>query len=71
MQTDEDINSFIDGMTKFAGDYSGFIRDSQAGVLDELTKISESAAKASEQLVTGATQESATSATMGCLAPWH
>lgn len=60
MQTDEDINSFIDGMTKFAGDYSGFIRDSQAGVLDELTKISESAAKASEQLVTGATQESAT-----------
>ncbi|UQZ59593.1 type VII secretion protein EsaA [Bacillus subtilis] len=60
MQTDEDINSFIDGMTKFADDYSGFIRDSQAGVLDELTKISESAAKASEQLVTGATQESAT-----------
>ncbi|OOE20653.1 type VII secretion protein EsaA [Bacillus subtilis] len=60
MQTDEDINSFIDGMTKFADDYSGFIRDSQAGVLDELTKISESAAKASEQLITGATQESAT-----------
>lgn len=60
MQTDEDINSFIDGMTKFADDYSGFIRDSQAGVLDELTKISESAAKASEQLVSGATQESAT-----------
>ncbi|ARV46730.1 type VII secretion protein EsaA [Bacillus inaquosorum] len=60
MQTDEDINSFIDGMTKFADDYSGFIRDSQAGVLDELTKISESAAKASEQLVTGVTQESAT-----------
>ncbi|WEY87753.1 type VII secretion protein EsaA [Bacillus subtilis] len=60
MQTDEDINTFIDGMTKFADDYSGFIRDSQAGVLDELTKISESAAKASEQLVTGATQESAT-----------
>lgn len=60
MQTDEDINSFIDGMTKFADDYSGFIRDSQAGVLDELTKISESAAKATEQLVTGATQESAT-----------
>ncbi|APH66010.1 type VII secretion protein EsaA [Bacillus spizizenii] len=60
MQTDEDINSFIDGMTKFTEDYSGFIRDSQAGVLDELTKISESAAKASEQLVTGATQESAT-----------
>ncbi|MGE9751488.1 type VII secretion protein EsaA [Bacillus inaquosorum] len=60
MQTDEDINSFIDGMTKFADEYSGFIRDSQAGVLDELTKISESAAKASEQLVTGATQESAT-----------
>lgn len=60
MQTDEDINSFIDGMTKFADDYSGFIRDSQAGVLDELTKISESAAKALEQLVTGATQESAT-----------
>ncbi|WP_426414310.1 type VII secretion protein EsaA [Bacillus subtilis] len=60
MQTDEDINSFIDGMTKFADDYSGYIRDSQAGVLDELTKISESAAKASEQLVTGATQESAT-----------
>ncbi|MGG1337509.1 type VII secretion protein EsaA [Bacillus subtilis] len=60
MKTDEDINSFIDGMTKFADDYSGFIRDSQAGVLDELTKISESAAKASEQLVTGATQESAT-----------
>ncbi|MBD5020758.1 hypothetical protein GUF50_15335, partial [Xanthomonas citri pv. citri] len=43
MQTDEDINSFIDGMTKFADDYSGYIRDSQAGVLDELTKISESA----------------------------
>ncbi|MGG7219452.1 type VII secretion protein EsaA [Bacillus sp. ATD] len=60
MQTDEDINSFIDGMTKFADDYSGYIRDSQAGVLDELTKISESAAKATEQLVTGATQESAT-----------
>ncbi|XLG11659.1 Hypothetical protein ACI5QM_03173 [Bacillus subtilis] len=60
MQTDEDINSFIDGMTKFADDYSAYIRDSQAGVLDELTKISESAAKASEQLVTGATQESAT-----------
>ncbi len=60
MQTDEDINSFIDGMTKFADEYSGFIRDSQAGVLDELTKISDSAAKASEQLVTGATQESAT-----------
>ncbi|WOO45739.1 type VII secretion protein EsaA [Bacillus subtilis] len=60
MQTDEDINSFIDGMTKFADDYSGYIRDSQAGVLDELTKITESAAKASEQLVTGATQESAT-----------
>ncbi|MGX8232561.1 type VII secretion protein EsaA [Bacillus subtilis] len=60
MQTDEDINSFIDGMTKFADYYSGYIRDSQAGVLDELTKISESAAKASEQLVTGATQESAT-----------
>ncbi|MED0869697.1 type VII secretion protein EsaA [Bacillus spizizenii] len=60
MQTDEDINSFIDGMTKFTEDYSGFIRDSQAGVLDELTKISESAAKVSEQLVTGATQESAT-----------
>ncbi|WP_339245600.1 type VII secretion protein EsaA [Bacillus sp. FSL R5-0523] len=60
MQTDEDINTFIEGMTKFADDYSGFIRDSQAGVLDELTKISESAAKASEQLVTGATQESAT-----------
>ncbi|MCY8137616.1 type VII secretion protein EsaA [Bacillus inaquosorum] len=60
MQTDEDINSFIDGMTKFVDEYSGFIRDSQAGVLDELTKISESAAKASEQLVTGATQESAT-----------
>ncbi|MEX5734970.1 type VII secretion protein EsaA [Bacillus subtilis] len=60
MQTDEDINSFIDGMTKFADDYSGYIRDSQAGVLDELTKISESAAKTSEQLVTGATQESAT-----------
>ncbi|MCY8373908.1 type VII secretion protein EsaA [Bacillus inaquosorum] len=60
MQTDEDINSFIDGMTKFADEYSGFIRDSQAGVLDELTKISESAAKASEQLVTGAAQESAT-----------
>ncbi|MGG0878180.1 type VII secretion protein EsaA [Bacillus inaquosorum] len=60
MQTDEDINGFIDGMTKFADEYSGFIRDSQAGVLDELTKISESAAKASEQLVTGATQESAT-----------
>ncbi|MEC2061312.1 type VII secretion protein EsaA [Bacillus stercoris] len=60
MQTDEDINSFIDGMTKFTDDYSGFIRDSQAGVLDELTKISESAAKATEQLVTGATQESAT-----------
>ncbi|CAF1875695.1 type VII secretion protein EsaA [Bacillus subtilis] len=60
MQTDEDINTFIDGMTKFADDYSGFIRDSQAGVLDELTKISESAAKATEQLVTGATQESAT-----------
>ncbi|WP_459198589.1 type VII secretion protein EsaA [Bacillus subtilis] len=60
MQTDEDINSFIDGMTKFADDYSGYIRDSQAGVLDELTKISESAAKASEQLVTDATQESAT-----------
>ncbi|MEW4971322.1 type VII secretion protein EsaA [Bacillus stercoris] len=60
MQTDEDINSFIDGMTKFADDYSGYIRDSQAGVLDELTNISESAAKATEQLVTGATQESAT-----------
>ncbi|MBK4204276.1 type VII secretion protein EsaA [Bacillus subtilis] len=60
MQTDEDINSFIDGMTKFTEDYSGFIRDTQAGVLDELTKISESAAKATEQLVTGATQESAT-----------
>ncbi|MDO8226520.1 type VII secretion protein EsaA [Bacillus cabrialesii] len=60
MQTDEDINSFIDGMTKFADEYSGFIRDSQASVLDELTKISDSAAKASEQLVTGATQESAT-----------
>ncbi|AEP88054.1 type VII secretion protein EsaA [Bacillus spizizenii] len=60
MQTDEDINSFIDGMTKFTEDYSGFIRDSQAGVLDELTKISESAAKASEQLVTGTTQEAAT-----------
>ncbi|MCY8204707.1 type VII secretion protein EsaA [Bacillus sp. N12A5] len=60
MKTDEDINSFIDGMTKFADDYSGFIRDSQAGVLDELTKISESAAKASEQLVTGTTQEAAT-----------
>ncbi|MCY8532783.1 type VII secretion protein EsaA [Bacillus vallismortis] len=60
MLTDEDINSFIDGMTKFTEDYSGFIRDSQAGVLDELTNISESAAKASEQLVTGATQEAAT-----------
>ncbi|MBL3648327.1 type VII secretion protein EsaA [Bacillus sp. RHFS10] len=60
MQTDEDINSFIDGMTKFADEYSGFIRDSQAGVLDELTKISDSAAKASEQLVTGTTQEAAT-----------
>ncbi len=60
MQTDEDIDSFIDGMTKFTEDYSGFIRDSQAGVLDELTKISESAAKASEQLVTGATQEAST-----------
>ncbi|MGF7534045.1 type VII secretion protein EsaA [Bacillus mexicanus] len=60
MQTDEDIDSFIDGMTKFDEDYSGFIRDSQAGVLDELTKISESAAKASEQLVTGATQEAST-----------
>ncbi|MCY8423106.1 type VII secretion protein EsaA [Bacillus vallismortis] len=60
MLTDEDINNFIDGMTKFTEDYSGFIRDSQAGVLDELTNISESAAKASEQLVTGATQEAAT-----------
>ncbi|MEG7335554.1 type VII secretion protein EsaA [Bacillus sp. 0102A] len=60
MLTDEDINSFIDGMTKFTEDYSGFIRDSQAGVLDELTNISDSAAKASEQLVTGATQEAAT-----------
>ncbi|MDO3660626.1 type VII secretion protein EsaA [Bacillus sp. C28GYM-DRY-1] len=60
MQTDEDINSFIDGMTKFTEDYSGFIRDSQAGVLDELTNISESAAKATEQLVTGTTQEAAT-----------
>ncbi|MGM0950255.1 MAG: type VII secretion protein EsaA [Bacillota bacterium] len=60
MLTDEDINSFIDGMTKFTEDYSGFIRDSQAGVLDELTKISDSAAKASEQLVTGTTQEAAT-----------
>ncbi|MEC0596273.1 type VII secretion protein EsaA [Bacillus spizizenii] len=60
MQTDEDINSFIDGMTKFTEDYSGFIRDTQAGVLDELTKISESAAKATEQLVTGTTQEAAT-----------
>ncbi|MFT4399498.1 type VII secretion protein EsaA [Bacillus sp. SW14] len=60
MQTDEDINSFIDGMTKFADEYSGFIRDSQAGVLDELTKISDSAAKASEQLVTGTTQEATT-----------
>ncbi|MHA6488968.1 type VII secretion protein EsaA [Bacillus cabrialesii] len=60
MQTDEDINSFIDSMTKFADEYSGFIRDSQAGVLDELTKISDSAAKASEQLVTGTTQEAAT-----------
>ncbi|MCY9373985.1 type VII secretion protein EsaA [Bacillus sp. T17B1] len=60
MQTDEDINSFIDGMTKFTEDYSGFIRDSQAGVLEELTNISESAAKATEQLVTGTTQEAAT-----------
>ncbi|MCY8124241.1 type VII secretion protein EsaA [Bacillus spizizenii] len=60
MQTDEDINSFIDGMTKFTEDYSGFIRDTQAGVLDELTKISESAAKATEQLVTGTTKEAAT-----------
>ncbi|MCO4849470.1 type VII secretion protein EsaA [Bacillus vallismortis] len=60
MLTDEDINSFIDGMTKFTEDYSGFIRDSQAGVLDELTTISDSAAKASEQLATGATQEAAT-----------
>ncbi|MDY7432905.1 type VII secretion protein EsaA [Bacillus sp. V26] len=60
MQTDEDIDNFINGMTEFADNYGSFIRDSQAGVLDELTKISESASKASEQLVTGAAQESAT-----------
>ncbi|MBL4966271.1 type VII secretion protein EsaA [Bacillus halotolerans] len=60
MQTDEDIDNFINGMTEFADNYGSYIRDSQAGVLDELTKISESASKASEQLVTGAAQESAT-----------
>lgn len=60
MQTDEDIDNFINGMTEFADSYGSYIRDSQAGVLDELTKISESASKASEQLVTGAAQESAT-----------
>ncbi|KUP35905.1 integrase [Bacillus halotolerans] len=60
MQTDEDIDNFINGMTEFADNYGSYIRDSQAGVLDELTKISESASKALEQLVTGAAQESAT-----------
>ncbi|WHY23647.1 type VII secretion protein EsaA [Bacillus halotolerans] len=60
MQTDEDIDNFINGMTEFADNYGSYIRDSQAGVLDELTKISESASKATEQLVTGAAQESAT-----------
>ncbi|MEC1680671.1 type VII secretion protein EsaA [Bacillus mojavensis] len=60
MQTDEDIDNFINGMTEFADNYGSYIRDSQAGVLDELTKISESASKASEQIVTGAAQESAT-----------
>ncbi|MGG1228099.1 type VII secretion protein EsaA [Bacillus halotolerans] len=60
MQTDEDVDNFINGMTEFADNYGSYIRDSQAGVLDELTKISESASKASEQLVTGAAQESAT-----------
>ncbi|MEC1739217.1 type VII secretion protein EsaA [Bacillus mojavensis] len=60
MQTDEDIDNFINGMTEFADNYGSYIRDSQAGVLDELTKISESASNASEQLVTGAAQESAT-----------
>ncbi|MGV4323054.1 type VII secretion protein EsaA [Bacillus mojavensis] len=60
MQTDEDIDNFINGMTEFADNYGSYIRDSQAGVLDELTKISESASKESEQLVTGAAQESAT-----------
>ncbi|MEC3757751.1 type VII secretion protein EsaA [Bacillus halotolerans] len=60
MQTDEDIDNFINGMTEFADNYGSYIRDSQTGVLDELTKISESASKASEQLVTGAAQESAT-----------
>ncbi|MED1016405.1 type VII secretion protein EsaA [Bacillus atrophaeus] len=60
MATDEDIDNFIEGMTEFASNYSNYIRDEQSGVLDELSKISESAANASDQLTNGAAQEAAT-----------
>ncbi|MDS9996315.1 type VII secretion protein EsaA [Bacillus atrophaeus] len=60
MATDEDIDNFIEGMTEFASNYSNYIRDEQSGVLDELSKISESAANASDQLTSGAAQEAAT-----------
>lgn len=60
MATDEDIDNFIEGMTEFASNYSNYIRDEQSGVLDELSKISESAANASDQLTSGAAREAAT-----------
>ncbi|WP_415273064.1 type VII secretion protein EsaA [Bacillus siamensis] len=59
MQTDEDISNFIKGMTEFSDNYSSYIRDEQAGVLNELASISDSAAKASDQLAEGAVQEAA------------
>ncbi|MBY8911225.1 type VII secretion protein EsaA [Bacillus sp. YC2] len=59
MQTDEDINHFISGMTEFTDNYNSYIRDEQSGVLNELAKISESAANAADQLAKGAVQEAA------------
>ncbi|KXZ17786.1 type VII secretion protein EsaA [Bacillus nakamurai] len=59
METDEDINRFISGMTEFTDNYNSYIRDEQSGVLDELAKISESAANAADQLTKGAVQEAA------------
>ncbi|MCC9023728.1 type VII secretion protein EsaA [Bacillus nakamurai] len=59
METDEDINRFISGMTEFTDNYNSYIRDEQSGVLDELAKISESAANAADQLAKGAVQEAA------------
>ncbi|AME07598.1 type VII secretion protein EsaA [Bacillus siamensis] len=59
MQTDEDISHFIKGMTEFSDNYSSYIRDEQAEVLNELASISDSAAKASDQLAEGAVQEAA------------